>query len=376
VEIVKNVEGDDAPENSRFTFTIEVTDSKADSGDINNTNSDAWVWFSIYDSDGQLVTTVSLDDINFVTANNLRYELINGDDKSVVDEVDETNIAYYSGYCCVPSGTTITAKLPSGYKLDVINLPVDSVCIITEPEDEIPAGYSIEGIVETRTYHDEEDEEQEEPIQTTNTNTITVTIGYNESTYKVDVNNQWDRIDVTLKKVDADEVDEEPNNLLQGATFTVTKYTDSNFNHVDQDTPYTQTKADVKDGNTYTLNGSFEFTDLPIGYYKVEESVMPTGYVKTGDDPVFEVRQKSGSAAELEIVLWKKAANGTGYEEVEGGSTGILRIPNNTNTIIVGNTPGAALPNTGGPGTRLFTILGSILILGAGVLLWRRRRLI
>ena len=40
------------------------------------------------------------------------------------------------------------------------------------------------------------------------------------------------------------------------------------------------------------------------------------------------------------------------------------------------NEPGAALPNTGGPGTRLFTILGSILILGAGVLLWRRRRLI
>ena len=34
------------------------------------------------------------------------------------------------------------------------------------------------------------------------------------------------------------------------------------------------------------------------------------------------------------------------------------------------------LPSTGGPGTRLFTILGSILILGAGVLMWRRRRTI
>ena len=37
---------------------------------------------------------------------------------------------------------------------------------------------------------------------------------------------------------------------------------------------------------------------------------------------------------------------------------------------------GYELPSTGGPGTRLFTILGSILILGAGVLLWRRRRTI
>ena len=40
------------------------------------------------------------------------------------------------------------------------------------------------------------------------------------------------------------------------------------------------------------------------------------------------------------------------------------------------NTPegGYELPSTGGPGTWAYTILGSILILGAGVLLWRRRR--
>lgn len=40
------------------------------------------------------------------------------------------------------------------------------------------------------------------------------------------------------------------------------------------------------------------------------------------------------------------------------------------------NNPGVELPSTGGPGTRIFTILGSILVLGAGVLLWRRRRMI
>ena len=45
--------------------------------------------------------------------------------------------------------------------------------------------------------------------------------------------------------------------------------------------------------------------------------------------------------------------------------------------VIVNQTFGGyELPSTGGPGTRLFTILGSILILGAGVLLWRRRRTI
>ena len=38
------------------------------------------------------------------------------------------------------------------------------------------------------------------------------------------------------------------------------------------------------------------------------------------------------------------------------------------------NTPGVALPATGGSGTRLFMVRGSILAFGAGVLLWRRRR--
>ena len=42
-------------------------------------------------------------------------------------------------------------------------------------------------------------------------------------------------------------------------------------------------------------------------------------------------------------------------------------------TLVVTNNAGYELPSTGGPGTRLFTIFGGTLILGAGVLLWRRR---
>ena len=45
-------------------------------------------------------------------------------------------------------------------------------------------------------------------------------------------------------------------------------------------------------------------------------------------------------------------------------------------TIINKQEGSYELPSTGGSGTRLFTILGSILILGAGALLWRRRKLV
>ena len=99
---------------------------------------------------------------------------------------------------------------------------------------------------------------------------------------------------------------------------------------------------------------------------------MPAGYVTMTDEPVFEVRVKSGTS-QLEVVLYQK--NGNTYSEVSSGSTDMARL-DAVNTIYIANEPGAALPNTGGPGTRIFTILGSILILGAGVLLWRRRRLI
>ncbi|MBQ9662331.1 MAG: LPXTG cell wall anchor domain-containing protein [Oscillospiraceae bacterium] len=53
-------------------------------------------------------------------------------------------------------------------------------------------------------------------------------------------------------------------------------------------------------------------------------------------------------------------------------------MPKATDGQQIINTPegGYELPSTGGHGTRFFTILGSILILGAGVLLWRRRRLV
>ena len=71
----------------------------------------------------------------------------------------------------------------------------------------------------------------------------------------------------------------------------------------------------------------------------------------------------------------------TGYKEpsyADKDGNGLINVGKATNGQQIINTPegGYELPSTGGPGTRLFTILGSILILGAGVLLWRRRRLI
>ena len=170
--------------------------------------------------------------------------------------------------------------------------------------------------------------------------------------------------DITLKKVDKANLNDSDPDLLKGASFTVTKYSDQNFQEIDSTwgTSGSMTVSDdEKEDGTYTLNGLFEFQGLPAGYYQIEETRLPDGHIKLSGNPRFKVVENASH--ELVVALINNP-------------DGLLRLADNTLTIIVGNTPGAALPSTGGPGTRIFSILGSILILGAGVLLWRRRRLI
>ena len=99
---------------------------------------------------------------------------------------------------------------------------------------------------------------------------------------------------------------------------------------------------------------------------------MPAGYIQT-DDGKFYIQAINGV---IKILTKDAEKVVTEWEERTLSQQDKLEFDASTITVTVGNTPGAALPSTGGPGTRLFTILGSILILGAGVLLWRRRKMI
>ena len=52
-----------------------------------------------------------------------------------------------------------------------------------------------------------------------------------------------------------------------------------------------------------------------------------------------------------------------------------LTFEASTQTATIGNTPGAALPATGGPGTTIYYVAGaSLLLLARGMLLLRRKR--
>ena len=152
---------------------------------------------------------------------------------------------------------------------------------------------------------------------------------------------------------------ENSTNYLGGAVFRLEYRTDSS-----------ETFTNLSNSDVEELDENSKFT-VPItgitlrglvdGEYRLQEITPPKGYVITEKYPVvFSI------------------ANGT-ITNTEGTSTGVRYSALTTSfddTFIVPNTPGAALPSTGGPGTSRIYLLGSILtgLALAGLVMGRQRR--
>ena len=150
------------------------------------------------------------------------------------------------------------------------------------------------------------------------------------------------KIDVT--KVDQDEAP------LAGAGF---KLKDNNNNYYkwvkpanpEGASPYVEWVTDASDATELTTgaDGKITFDGVDAEDFTLIESTVPGGY--TGKDDV--------------SVSTKSASDGTTGQHA---------------SVKVTNTLGTALPETGGMGTTIFYIAGSILMLGAAVLLLTKKR--
>ena len=106
-------------------------------------------------------------------------------------------------------------------------------------------------------------------------------------------------------------------------------------------------------------DGKATFTGLASGSYKLIESVVPTGYNKIDD---------------LEFtVLFDSTKDKPFY--VGNGSANVKLGENNALATTVVNLSGTELPETGGIGTTIFYVLGSLMIVGAVVLMITRKRM-
>ena len=181
---------------------------------------------------------------------------------------------------------------------------------------------------------------------------------------EVEFTNTYSAVDVTVIKIDEGTRNaEHPENqtTLSGAKFKLYKLTVPEGGSVGTYTVYPNSSSSEK---TTGYDGTLTFEKLPNGKYMIEETVTPAGYVKQEEIKIYF------TVSEGSILTYTNEAG----ETIERQN--FVTYAQADKTFTVGNTPGAALPHTGGPGTRIFMIIGSILILGAEILLWRRRRLI
>jgi len=158
---------------------------------------------------------------------------------------------------------------------------------------------------------------------------------------------------------------------LEGAGFTLYKWVKDGVAGEED------TTADgwVKIGDEITGVTTFTFEGLDAGKYKLEESTVPAGYNKC-DDIEFEVAATYNTEVDPPALagLVVKDSIGTVISEGEGASFTATLADGAVTTNVV-NVSGEELPSTGGIGTTIFYILGSVLVIGAVVLLVAKKRM-
>lgn len=192
-------------------------------------------------------------------------------------------------------------------------------------------------------------------------------------TYELDTT-KVDGQDNTKKLKDAKFV------LLNSDSTKVAKMTNGKFDGW-QDLPTAGTDDKIAAGawNADTVltsaetTGLFSVTGLDAGTYKLREIVAPAGYNLLSQD--------------ITVVITATTTNGqnwtngnatsalTGLEVTADGVAGTVDAANGTANITVANNKGSTLPETGGMGTTIFYVLGSILAVGAIVLLVTKKRM-
>lgn len=128
-------------------------------------------------------------------------------------------------------------------------------------------------------------------------------------------------------------------------------------------------------------NGVITFDGLADGIYQIDEIVAPEGYNML-KEPIY-IKISATSVDYTKGVTWKVE-----HVKVKANATADLTKPENFETVkelsantnhryelTVENKQGTQLPSTGGVGTTMFYVLGSILTLGAVVLLVTKKRM-
>lgn len=126
-----------------------------------------------------------------------------------------------------------------------------------------------------------------------------------------------------------------------------------------------KTVENLTNDNGTAENAKFTFSGIDDGYYRLTETETPAGY-NTIDPVEFEITATHDLVSDDPKLT---ALAGT------GGAEFTMSLTDGSLTSDVINNKGAELPETGGIGTIIFYVLGSLLVVGCGIVLISKRRM-
>ena len=255
----------------------------------------------------------------------------------------------------INSGDTFTLK--AGQSLRLINVPLG---VKYKIEEISKPGYHLESLTYTC-----KDGQHETPVTQAPDASGFHTSTANTWHYVTAVNQETDIPNVSF---DLRKVAKDTDNPLEGASFTIQQVKEESTTTMVQHEGDAAPSAPAVTGR----DGMTHFGDIGPGFYEVKETKPPAGYITT-DDAAFYIQVDGDGIHLLEKIIQGGRQTFRRTDQTKVGNV-TYSTEGTTVVFIVENEPGAELPSTGGPGTGAFTMMGSMLLIGAGALLLRRRR--
>ena len=242
---------------------------------------------------------------------------------------------YTKGETSGQIGEGDTFSLKPGETLRLTNIPVGTQYSVSESTSSGYELFQVQAVTNNGT----------KTVQTIDGKNVLVASGttIGNTNYQYEFDNKLMSTSIVIKKTT-----EDYSTGLDGSRFTLAKKNASGT-------------YEVVTGDYATLipdaTNGVKLENLEVGDYKLTETVAPAGYIVQVADTYFTVGIGTNGKG---TITWTSGTTPNSHAKVDD---------NNTDTLLVGNKAGEALPNTGGSGTLPYT-LGGLMLMSVAALMY------